>query len=77
MGRFSRRSRAPYPRDPHWTTAPTAQSSCARLGCTNPIRPGERIFHYPQSNTSYCTACSPGVAARAAAELFNESVSGG
>ena len=69
MGHFRRRRG--LPRDPHWIEA-KYDGRCGSPTCTNQVRRGDRVFFYPLSSTAYCTACSPGVAARAAGEIADE-----
>jgi hypothetical protein len=70
MSRFRYRRRS-VPRDPHWITASRA-GMCASGTCVAQINPGDRVFHYPNSDTTYCTACSGAVGRRAEAELADE-----
>jgi hypothetical protein len=60
-----------FPRDPRWIDA-RYDGECGSSSCDNPVRQGERVFHYPNSRTTYCTTCSEGVSLRAAAELADE-----
>lgn len=60
-----------WPRDPHWIEA-RYEGECGASSCSNPIQRGDRVFHYPNSSTTYCTACSEDVSRRAAAEIADE-----
>jgi hypothetical protein len=70
MSRYRPRRRS-FPRDPHWITARRA-GKCDSATCSADISPDDRVFHYPNSNTTYCTGCSEGVARRAEGELADE-----
>lgn len=70
MSRFQNRRRS-FPRDPHWITARQA-GECASSTCEARISPGDRVFHYPNSDTTYCTGCSEAVGRRAEGELADE-----
>lgn len=67
----SRFRRGSFPRDPHWITARHA-GQCGSSTCTAEINPGDRVFHYPNTATTYCTGCSEAVARRAEGELADE-----
>lgn len=60
-----------WPRDPHWIGARYEEEWGSR-SCSKRIQPGDRVFHYPNSSTTYCTSCSEDVSRRAAAELADE-----
>ncbi len=64
-----RRNRLPS--DPHWIEA-RYEGECDSRSCSNPIERGDRVFHYPNTNTTYCASCSDDVSRRAAAELADE-----
>jgi hypothetical protein len=59
------------PKDPHWIEA-RYEGECGSRSCSNRIERGTRVFHYPNSNTTYCTTCSDDASRRAAAELADE-----
>jgi hypothetical protein len=69
MSRFRRRTS--FPRDPHWIGARYA-GNCADPACGNRIQIGDRVFHYPNGGSTYCTTCSEPVSRRTAAELADE-----
>jgi hypothetical protein len=66
-------------RDPRWTVAKRSSTCPATVAggrCNSPIWPGERVFHYPATGTTYCATCSPSVAAQADSELADDDTYG-
>jgi len=59
-----------FARDPRWITARRSEVCALQsAGCGRIVSPGERVFYYPATRSTYCVDCSPAVAARAELEL--------
>lgn len=58
--------------DPYWTQARFA-GTCSR--CEQPIRPGQRIFHFPNGGKTLCERepCGPQASRDFASALMDES----
>lgn len=65
------RRRRSYPRDPYFITARYA-GTCGSAPCGAAINVGDRVFHYPNTNTTLCTGCSDAAARRFQAEVADE-----
>jgi hypothetical protein len=50
------RYRQHYARDPYWITARRA-GICAKSGCSEAIKPGDRAFYYPHGKALYASPC--------------------
>lgn len=57
--------------DPFWMTA-KYKGTCGAVGCSDPIRRGDRIFYYPNAKKAYVGACASNADRDFASTSFDE-----